>query len=88
MYKIEYSKDIEKDLSKLPKNDVSKIFEKIDRLSENPRSFGAEQLQGNFKGLHRIRSGNYRVIYQIIDEKLIILVVKVSHRRQIYRNKS
>jgi len=86
MYKIEYSKDIEKELSKLPKADVSKIVAKIDGLIENPRvAFGAEPLQGKFKGLHRIRSGNYRIIYQIIDDILTILVVKVSHRREVYR---
>lgn len=86
MYKIEYSKDVEKDLSKLPKGEIAKILVKIDGLAENPRvAFGAEPLQGKLKGLHRIRSGNYRVIYQIIDDRLIILVVKVSHRREVYR---
>lgn len=85
MYKIEYSKDIEKDLSKVPKTEVAKILTKINRLSENPRSSGAEPLQGKLKSLYRVRHGNYRIIYQIIDDRLIVLVVKVSHRREVYR---
>lgn len=85
MYKIEYSKDIEKDLLKLPKTEISRIFAKIDRLAEDPRPSGIEPLQGKFKGLHRIRSGNYRIVYQIIDDRLIVLVVRVSHRREVYR---
>lgn len=85
MYSIEYSKDIEKDLAKLPKTEVIKILAKVEGLAENPRPLGVEPLQGKLKGLHRIRSGNYRIIYQIIDDRLIVLVVKVSHRRDVYR---
>ena len=85
MYRIEYSKDIEKDLSKLPKKEVTKILLKIGELAKNPRPTGIEALQGKFKGLHRIRSGNYRIVYQIIDARLILLVAKVSHRREVYR---
>lgn len=85
MYTIEYSKDIEKDLSKLPKADVKKIVAKIDRLSKNPRPSGVEPLQGRLKGLCRIRSGNYRIVYQIIDDRIMVLVVRISHRREVYR---
>lgn len=85
MYSIEYSKDIEKDFNKLPKEEVIKILAKIDRLAENPRPSGVEPLQGNLKGLFRVRSGNYRIIYQILDKCLTILVVRVSHRREVYR---
>lgn len=85
MYRIEYSKDIEKDLSKLLKTEIAKILKKIDRLAENPRPSGVEPLQGKLKGLHRIGSGNYRIIYQIIDDRLTVLVVRISHRREVYR---
>lgn len=85
MYKIEYSKDIEKDLAILPKVEISRILAKIDKLLKDPRPPGVEPLQGKFKGLHRIRSGNYRIIYQISDNTLTILVVKVSHRREVYK---
>jgi len=84
MYKIQYSKYIEKDLSKLPKNEIKKILLKIEELSEDPRPNGVKALQGNFKGLYRIRSGNYRVVYQIKDDVLEILVVRIAHRGQIY----
>lgn len=84
MYTIEYSKDIEKDLSKLPKDEINKIFAKISSLAKNPRPSGVKALQGTLKGLHRIRSGNYRIVYQIKDDKLEILVVRVAHRGNVY----
>lgn len=84
MYRIEYSKDIEKDLSKLPKNEITKILAKIDSLGDNPRPIGVKALQGNLKGLYRIRSGNYRIVYQIKDDKLEILVVRVASRGHVY----
>lgn len=71
MYKIEFSKDIEKDLSKLPKVEVAKILLKIDHLANNPRPNGVEPLYGKLKGLYRIRAGNYRIIYQIVDDLLV-----------------
>lgn len=85
MYKIEYSKDIQKDLSKLPKEEVSKILNKIGKLSNEPRPPGVEPLYGKLKGLYRIRSGNYRIVYQVIDERLIVFVARVSHRKEVYR---
>lgn len=84
MYHVQYSKDIAKDLANIPKVEINKILKKIDGLAKNPRPSGIEPLQGDLKGLHRIRFGNYRIIYQINDQKLIILVVRVAHRRHVY----
>ena len=85
MYNIEYSKDVESDISKLPKKDILKILLKIEKLAEDPRPAGIEPLQGKFKGLHRIRSGDYRIVYQIIDDRLIVLIVRVAHRGEVYK---
>jgi len=84
MYEIEYSKDIEKDLSRLPKTEIKKILTKILSLANNPRPSGVKALQGNLKGLYRIRSGDYRIVYQIYDSKLLILIVRVAQRGQVY----
>lgn len=84
MYTIEFSKDVEKDLAKIPKIHVTKILEKISNLTHNPRPQGVKALQSNLKGLYRIRSGNYRVVYQIIDFKLIVLITHIAIRGNVY----
>lgn len=86
MYRIEYSKDIEKDLKKIPKKDVTKIFDRVSLLAKDPRPHGVKSLQGSQKGLHRIGSGNYRIVYEIKDDKLVILITRVSHRKDVYRD--
>lgn len=53
-------------------------------LAENPRPIGSEKLTGS-EDLHRIRVGDYRILYQIQDDALLVLVVKIGHRREVYR---
>ena len=84
MYKIVYSKDIEKDLAKLPKDEIRKILLKIDYLSEDPRPIGSKLLQGSMNGFYRIRSGNYRIVYEIFDNHLVVSVVRIAHRGRVY----
>jgi mRNA interferase RelE/StbE len=85
-YKIIIAEPAIKALGKLPRKVQRQISEKIDALIDNPRPTGAEKLQGT--DLFRIRSGDYRVIYQIKDDVLIVLVVRIGHRKDIYRNLS
>lgn len=73
------------DLQSLPRDVRGRVRERIDALSENPRPHGVKRLQGGDKGYLRIRIGDYRVIYRIEDDRLIVLVVAVGHRREIYR---
>ncbi len=82
-FKIFFKKSVEKDLKGIPKNSLTKILKKIELLKENPRPEGSEKLTG--KELYRIRQGIYRIIYSIQDTELTIWVVKVGHRREIYR---
>lgn len=56
----------------------------IDNLAENPRPAGVRVLSGR-PGLYRIRVGDYRIIYQVLDEESLILVVTIGHRREVYR---
>jgi mRNA interferase RelE/StbE len=85
-YKIIIAEQAIKALGKLPRKVQRQISEKIDSLADNPRPAGTEKLQG--ADLYRIRSGDYRVIYQIKDDVLIVLVVRIGHRKDIYRNLS
>ncbi len=71
-------------LAELPRRDQKKIKERIDRLAVDPRLPGVQKLQGE-SDLFRLRSGNYRIIYSIEDVRLIVLVIRIGHRRDVYR---
>lgn len=83
-YTIEYKKSVEKELRTLPSAQLKVIVAKIRGLATNPHPEGSVKLRGS-SDLFRIRHADYRVIYQIQDKKLTVLVVKVGHRREVYR---
>ncbi len=72
-----------KEIEALPKKDRSRIIQKIKCLAADPRPPGCEKLTGQDK--YRIRQGRYRIVYAIEDKELIVIVVKVGHRRDIYK---
>jgi len=82
-YRIEVLKSAKKSLSKLPRHVQIWIAEKIDDLASNPYSTDAKKLK-NGNGRFRIRVGDYRIIYKIQDNELVILIVKIAHRREVY----
>ena len=82
-YKIEIKKSAVKELNEIPKKDLQKIVKKIGSLSENPRQRECRKLSGEEK--YRIRVGKYRILYMIEDDKLIVYVVKIAHRKDVYR---
>lgn len=84
-YEVEIASTAERSLKKIPKEDRIKIVEKIDALSEDPMPAGSIKLQGHKPSFYRIRSGDYRVIYTIKNDLLIVLVVEIGHRREVYR---
>jgi mRNA interferase RelE/StbE len=73
-----------RDLRKLPEDIRRRVAVRIDALVGDPRPHGAEALQGE-AGLYRIRMGDYRIIYQVQDKALLVVVVRARHRREIYR---
>lgn len=83
-YKVIFTKSVKKDFRKIPKLEVSKILNEIEELAKNPRSSKTKKLKG--EKLYRLRVGNYRVIYDIQDNLMLIFVVKLGHRSDIYRN--
>ncbi len=91
MYSIDFSERAKKQLKKLPKQIAQKIVSKIEKLEQNPKPNGYKQLT-NFElennpfdsPLYRIRVGDYRAIYTIEEEVLIVLVLQIAHRKEIY----
>jgi mRNA interferase RelE/StbE len=85
IYRIIISPTALKYLKSLPQNVKQRINDKILALAKNPRPAGAKALQG-MKGLLRVRIGDYRVIYKVEHDRLLILIVKIGHRSDIYRH--
>ena len=82
-YKLAFRKSVSKDLRLLPKRDIARILKCILSLSEEPCPQGCEKLSGQER--YSVRQGVYRIIYEIQDEVLIVVLVKVGHRREVYR---
>ena len=82
-YKLAIKQSVSKDLRPIPNNDVARILQRIQELQANPRPVGSEKLSGQER--YRIRQGVYRIIYEVTDELLVVTVVKVGHRKQVYR---
>ena len=86
MYKVVYLDAVEEDLKKLDKSTVKKILARIETyLAQDPKELG-KPLKGDFQGYWRYRWGDYRVIYEIHDDTLVILVAKIGHRKDIYKH--
>lgn len=85
-YRIAISSAAARQLRKLDAQARRRIQAAIDLLSENPRPAGAKKLVGG-GGEWRVRTGNYRIIYELNDDALLVLVLTVGHRRQIYRRR-
>ena len=82
-YKLVFKRSVSKDLRTLPKRDIARILKCIQSLAEEPRPRGCEKLSGNDR--YRVRQGVYRIIYEIQDDVLTVVLVKVGHRREVYR---
>lgn len=85
-YKIEFSRKAERQFKALTSQIQKRLKPKIDALVRNPRPRGVKKLEGEDE-LYRIRVGDYRVIYQVQDKALIVLVVKLGDRKEIYQRK-
>ena len=82
-YSLAFKKSVAKDLRSIPNKDVKRILNRINSLQDNPGAEGCVRLSNQEK--YRVRQGIYRIVYEIQDTELIILVVKVAHRAQIYK---
>ena len=82
-YRVEFKPSVWKDFDEVPRADRRRILKRIERLAEDPRPTGCKKLSGSEQ--YRIRQGVYRILYSIEDESLIVIIVKVGHRREVYK---
>lgn len=83
-YSIEFRPGVLKSLKRFPKKDLLRIKKKIEGLGRNQPEPDTTKMQGN-NSFHKVRTGNYRIIYEIHEDKLVILVVKIGHRKDVYK---
>ena len=83
-YKVVYLDQVEEDLRKLDKSAAKKILTRIETyLTRDPKELG-KPLKGDFQGYWRYRWGNYRVIYKVSEQEILILILRIGHRKDIY----
>jgi mRNA interferase RelE/StbE len=82
-YKLVIRRSAGKEIEALPPKDRRRVVTKIQGLAANPRPAGCEKLSGEEK--YRLRQGDYRILYEIVDRELVVTVVKVGNRRDVYR---
>lgn len=86
MYKVDIGPKAGKFIRKQDKPIQQQIIRKLRELEKDPRPHGCKHLQGK-KDLYRVRTGDYRIIYTIKDNQLLVLVVQIGHRKGVYRKK-
>ena len=83
IYSVRIKGSAAKELTRLPRDARERLIEAIDGLGEQP--LAGALLKGGLRGLRRLRVGSYRVVYEVLDDELVVLVVRVAHRRELYR---
>ena len=84
IFEVEYRPSVLKSLKHLPKKDLVQIKKKIDSLSKCLPEPATTKMKGN-NSFHKIRFVNYRIIYEIHNSKLLILIIKIGHRKDVYK---
>jgi mRNA interferase RelE/StbE len=85
-YELRVKPSVAKDLRSVPKADVRRILARMKALRDDPRAPGCEKLAGGDE-LYRVRQGTYRIVYAIHDQRVVVEVVRVGHRREVYRDR-
>jgi len=83
-YKLIFKRSVAKDLRALPNTAVAAVLKRIQDLADDPRPPGCEKLSAQER--YRVRQGVYRILYEIQERELIVMVVKVGHRKDVYKN--
>lgn len=82
-YRVELTAKAKESLSKLPKTVQAKLAEQITSLADDPRPVGARKIKGQ-DNCYRIRQGDYRMIYAVLDDQLFVIIVRAGHRKEVY----
>ncbi len=85
-YRVEIRRSAIKSLARLERNDQLRIRAALDLLANDPRPPNCTKLAGE-ESVYRVRVGNYRVLYEVHDHRLVILVIRIGHRRDVYRDR-
>ncbi len=83
-YQVNWRRSTKKDLRSISPQDVARIVSVVTTLSDEPRPVGCKKMTGS-ECAYRLRIGNYRIIYEVYDDSIIIEIIKVGHRRDVYR---
>lgn len=83
LYSIRFKSSVKKDLRSIPKQDVLRILNALEHLTEDPRPINSKPLTG--RAAWRIRVGQYRAIYTINEQEIVIEIIKIAHRKNVYR---
>ena len=83
-YRIEIKSSAAKELEKLPRQMVSRVITTIKGLAENPYPQGVRQLAG-FEHTYRVRVGDYRILYDVLDKRLVVEIIRIRHRKDAYK---
>ena len=84
MYKVELRRKAQRNLDRLPRDDFNAVLEAVRNLISTPRPKGVEKIKS--AGLWRIRQGDYRIVYSIDDGRKMVTILRIGHRREIYRS--
>lgn len=82
-YTVRLKPSAERALGKLARDAQTRILAKLEQLAENPLPSGAEKMQG--EPGYRVRVGDYRIVYDVLHERVMVLVIRIGHRREVYR---
>ena len=83
-YELVFKKSVAKDLRSIPKKDIARILQRIETLRDDPRGDGCVKLSAQER--YRVRQGVYRIVYEIRENELIVMVVKIGHRSAVYKS--
>ncbi len=84
-YRVEIARRAVKSLAALPRREQQRVRAAIDLLADNPRPPGCTKLAG-YDNAYRVRVGDFRIVYDVLDDRLVVQVVRIGHRRDVYRN--
>lgn len=85
-HQVNFTKLAEAQLASIPKVDMQKIAKRIEKLSLDPFPVKCEKLSGLDEPIYRVRQGDYRILYSVFEDSLIVLIVKIGHRKEVYRH--
>lgn len=85
-YELRVKPSVAKDLRGMPRTDVRRLLARIEALRDDPRAPGCEKLAGGSE-LYRVRQGTYRIVYAIHDEQVVVEVIRIGHRAEVYRGR-